>query len=172
MLKLEDRCLWHCPVQLLTHLVQVSLSPCVGSWRLGSGITDFQYWGSYSSDRILLAGICDEEPGRVPWACHSWNIDSISIPSRNGLKGSHNTHNWFSVKTVESQWKFTGKERAHLPWLFWPQTVVGRQALGTKACLKKYPADFEKEEEKNVNLEEVLKGITRMAPRSCSGLAG
>ena len=39
--------------------------------------------------------------------------------------------------------------------------MVGRQALGTKACLKKSPADFEKEEEKNVNLEEVLKGITK-----------
>lgn len=50
--------------------------------------------------------------------------------------------------------------------------MVGRQALGTKACLKKSPADFEKEEEKNVNLEEVLKGITRLAPRSSSGQAG
>lgn len=34
------------------------------------------------------------------------------------------------------------QKRARSLWLFWPQIVVGRQALGTKACLKKYPADF------------------------------
>ena len=73
MLVLEDRCLWHCPVHLLTYLIlfKSHFHLLLNPERLGSGGIDFQYWGSYSSNTILLAGIYDEDPGRVPWVCHS-----------------------------------------------------------------------------------------------------
>lgn len=49
--------------------------------------------------------------------------------------------------------------------------MVGRKALEAKAYPIKHPADFEKEEEKSIKLEEMLIGIARMAQRSSCGQA-
>lgn len=49
--------------------------------------------------------------------------------------------------------------------------MLGRKALEAKAYPIKRPAGFEKEEEKNIKLEEVLIGISRMAQRSSWGQA-
>lgn len=120
MIRLKERCLWHCPIPLLTHLPKSQLNilcPELPGWSalFSSAEAVHMLWGPWmaamgsmiSRARALLCQsdpywglwIYDEDTGRVLWAIfHSWNIDSVSSPSRNGLKGSCNSYNQFSIR--------------------------------------------------------------------------